>query len=160
MGWNQPLQIAAVSCWVCVRYPTATHAWYDEFVTMMDTVADSNNNILLLGDYNIDLFGLGIDSLTFWPQSISHTSNANNLYLYYILSLTTSIPTEKTLSMIDIYVHSIGISDHIAVICTWSIKLPRRAPHGRTTIRYRTFKQFDKNALLFDLWLAGLKAIN
>ena len=57
------------------RKATATYAWYDEFVTMMDTVADSKNNILLLGDFNIDLFkphSAWESSLTSWPQSISH----------------------------------------------------------------------------------------
>ena len=35
--------------------PTATYAWYDEFLVMLDKAADSKKNILLLDDLNIDL---------------------------------------------------------------------------------------------------------
>ena len=35
--------------------PTATYAWYDEFLVVLDTVADSKKKILLLGGLNIDL---------------------------------------------------------------------------------------------------------
>ena len=37
------------------RNPTATYAWYDKFLVMLDKVADSKKNIFLLGDLNIDL---------------------------------------------------------------------------------------------------------
>ena len=37
------------------RNPAATNKWYDEFVAMLDEVTESKNNVLLLGDFNIDL---------------------------------------------------------------------------------------------------------
>ena len=37
------------------RNPAATHPWFDDFVQMMDKVCESNPNIVLLGDFNIDL---------------------------------------------------------------------------------------------------------
>ena len=37
------------------RNPAVTYEWYDEFVTMLDKVSESKNNVLLLGDFNIDL---------------------------------------------------------------------------------------------------------
>ena len=37
------------------RNPAATHTWFDDFVQMMDKVCESNPNIVLLGDFNIDL---------------------------------------------------------------------------------------------------------
>ena len=51
----------------------------------------------------------------------------------------------------SISVPSIAISDHFPVLCTWSIKLPRRPPQGHTTAQYRTFKRFNKDAFPFDL---------
>ena len=36
------------------RNPAATCEWYDEFVTMLDKVSESKNNVLLLGDFNTD----------------------------------------------------------------------------------------------------------
>ena len=38
------------------RNPAASQGWPDDFITMMDKVTDCNANILLLGDFNIDLF--------------------------------------------------------------------------------------------------------
>ena len=37
------------------RNPAATHPWFDDFVQMMDKVCESNPNIVLVGDLNIDL---------------------------------------------------------------------------------------------------------
>ena len=37
------------------RNPAATHPWSDDFMQMMDKVCESNPNIVLLGDFNIDL---------------------------------------------------------------------------------------------------------
>ena len=37
------------------RNPAATHPCFDDFVQMMDKVCESNPNIVLLGDFNIDL---------------------------------------------------------------------------------------------------------
>ena len=36
------------------RNPAATHPWFDDFVQMMDKVCESNPNIVLLGNFNID----------------------------------------------------------------------------------------------------------
>ena len=38
------------------RNPAATYAWFDDFVDMMDKVNECSSNIVLLGDFNIDLF--------------------------------------------------------------------------------------------------------
>ena len=37
------------------RNPAVTYAWYDDFVEMMDEVNESNSNIVLFGDSNVDL---------------------------------------------------------------------------------------------------------
>ena len=37
------------------RNPAVTYAWFDDFVKMMDKVNEGNSNIILLGDFNIDL---------------------------------------------------------------------------------------------------------
>ena len=43
---------------------------------------------------------------------------------------------------------SIGLRDYYPVLCTWLMRRPRCAPKGRTTIQYRTFKRFNKDAFL------------
>ena len=37
------------------RNPAATFDWYDQFVTMMNRVQDCKLNVVLLGDFNIDM---------------------------------------------------------------------------------------------------------
>ncbi|WP_419623937.1 endonuclease/exonuclease/phosphatase family protein, partial [Thiolapillus sp.] len=49
------------------RNPAATYAWFDDFVDMMDKVNECNSNIVLLGDFNIDLF----KSQPAWKSTIS-----------------------------------------------------------------------------------------
>ena len=49
------------------RNPAVTYAWFDDFVDMMDKVNECNSNIVLLGDFNIDLF----KSQNAWESIIS-----------------------------------------------------------------------------------------
>ena len=127
------------------RNSTATFAWYDEFLVMVDKVADSKKNILLLGDLNIGLS----KSHSAWESTYSLAG------LHQLVNKPTRV-TSTTDTLIDhIYTNrqdlahhvsepNTGISDHYPVLCTWSMKLPRRALKGHTTIQYRTFKRLTK----------------
>ena len=134
------------------RNPAATYEWYDEFLTMLDTVSESKNNVLLLGDFNIELLKphlawestssiLGLNQLITQPTRVTCSTN----------TLIDHIYTNNPNLVHSISVPNIAISDHFPVLCTWSIKLPRRPPKGHTTIQYRTFKRFNKDAFLFGL---------
>ncbi|WP_419587318.1 endonuclease/exonuclease/phosphatase family protein, partial [Thiolapillus sp.] len=134
------------------RNPTATYAWYDEFLVMLDKVADSKKNILLLGDFNIDLSKshsawestyslVGLHQLVNKPTRVTSTTD----------TLIDHIYTNRQDLLHNVSVPNIGISDHYPVLCTWSMKLPRHAPKGHTTIQYRTFKRFNKDIFLFDI---------
>ena len=129
------------------RNPAVTYEWYDEFVTMLDKVSESKNNVLLLGDFNIDLLKphlawestfsiLGLNQLITQPARVTCSTN----------TLTDHIYTNNPNLVHSISVPNIAISDHFPVLCTWSIKLPRRPPQGHTTIHYITFKRFNENA--------------
>ena len=37
------------------RNPAVTHAWFGGFVEMMDKVSEGDSDIVLLGDFNIEL---------------------------------------------------------------------------------------------------------
>ena len=67
------------------RNPAATYEWYDVFVTMLDNVSESKNNILLLGDFNIDLLKphLAWESIFSILGLINHTTHASNLLHKY-----------------------------------------------------------------------------
>ena len=131
------------------RNPAATYEWYDEFVTMLDKVSESKNDVLLLGDFNIDLLKphlawestfsvLGLNQLITQPTRVTCSTN----------TLIDHIYTNNSNLVHSISVPNIAISDHFPVLCTWSIKLPRRPPKGHITIQYRTFKRFSKNAFI------------
>ena len=134
------------------RHPAVTYEWYDEFVTMLDKVSESKNNVLLLGDFNIDLLKphlawestfsiLGLNQLITQPARVTCSTN----------TLIDHIDNNNPNLVHSISVPNIAISDHFPVLCTWSITLPRRPPQGHTTIHYITFKRFNEDAFLFYL---------
>ena len=135
------------------RNPAATHPWFDDFVQMMDKVCESNPNIVLLGDFNIDLLK---------PQPTCSSATALFALRQQIRRATGITQTSATL-LDHIYtnneqmlsnVSNISISDHCPLICTWSCKQPQNMTKGHATVQYRCFKHFDQDAFLWDLSLA------
>ena len=59
--------------------PASTFDWYDQFVTMMDRVQDCNVNVVLLGDFNIDMQ----KSNPAWDSTISLFGLNQNDYVTY-----------------------------------------------------------------------------
>ena len=121
----------------------ATFDWYDQFVTMMDRVQDCKLNVVMLGDFNIDmqkgnpawdstitLFGL--DQMITSPTRITPHSSDTSIVL-------------------NILVPATGISDHFPVCCTLSVKTAKPVLNVHSSIVYRCFKQFDERGggLLF-----------
>ena len=100
--------------------------WKEEFISLMDKVNDENKNVLILGDFNIDLKQKQI-------QWITVTSLFN---LKQLISKPTRV-TDKTSTMIDhIYTNNTnmtnnikvvdsGISDHKPIFCKWKCKIPK-----------------------------------
>ena len=93
------------------RNPAATFDWYDQFVTMMDRVQGCKLNVVLLGDFNIDmqktnpawdstisLFGLNQmithhlrESLPILQMLIDHSDTSDTSIVSNILVLATGI---------------------------------------------------------------------
>ena len=127
--------------------------WKEEFINLMDRVNDENKNILILGDFNIDLKHKQI-------QWISVTSLFN---LKQLVNQPTRV-TDKTSTMIDhIYTNNAnmtsnikivdsGISDHKPIFCKWKCKIPKNKKNCHTTFEYRNVKNFDENQFLFDVY--------
>ena len=132
------------------RNPAATYEWYDEFLTMLDKVSESKNNVLLLDDFNIDLLKphlalespfsiLGLNQLITQPTRVTCSTN----------TLIDHIYTNNLNLVHSIFVPNIAISDHFLVLCTSSIKLPRRPPKG--TQLYSIEHLNDSTKMLFFL---------
>jgi len=135
------------------RHKSSSFAWYDDFITMIDKVKEISSNILLLGDFNIDMFKshpswecttnmVGLKQLVTEPTRVTETS----------ATLLDHIYTTDKSRIAGVTVPKVGISDHFATCCNWVLKTDkvfRKQKH--TTIRYRSLKNFDKDEFLFDL---------
>jgi hypothetical protein len=134
------------------RNPASTQLWLDDFVHMMDKVNASNNSILLLGDFNFDMFK---------PQR-TWVSTTSLFGLHQLVQCATRVtPISSTLLdhiytnnkplIADVKVLNKSISDHSPVTCKWLFKPPKRNNKGHTTTYYRSFKNFDQVAFLHNL---------
>ena len=102
------------------RNPTATYASYDEFLAMLDKVANSKKDILPLGDINIDLS----KSYSVWESTYSLVVSLHQLVNKPTRVTSTTdtlidhIPTNRQDLAHCVSVPNIGISDHYPVHCT------------------------------------------
>lgn len=123
-----------------------------EFNSMMDAVIFESKEVILLGDFNINLTLSG----TRWSHS----------YVPYGLEQIIDRPTritDTTATLIDhIYVNTksnikdtcsvqTGCSDHSAICLTWKKKGVKIPKPGHKEIVYRCFTHFDEIAFIKDL---------
>ena len=134
------------------RNPSDPANWTDKFVSMMDVVWLESKEIILMGDFNIDL-----------PKANKPWTNVFSLFN---LSQTVSTPARVTPSsktLIDhIYstdiahilktcVSVIGVSDHYPSCSTWSKKGVKIPKVGHAHLTCRSFARFDESEFLNDL---------
>ncbi|MGB5437968.1 MAG: endonuclease/exonuclease/phosphatase family protein, partial [Maribacter sp.] len=146
-GKSSPLLIGYV-----YRNPAETSSWSEDFIQMMDKVKSRNKDIVLLGDFNINLNNaqtiwnstttlLGLHQLVLNPTRITDTT----------ATLIDHIYTDNKKIVSNVYVSNSSISDHRPIFCSVSMCLPKSGPKGHTTIAYRSFKNFDESAFFRDL---------
>ena len=118
----------------------------------MDVVWLESKEIILMGDFNIDL------SKTNKPWT--------DVFSLFNLSQTVSSPTRVTPSsktlidhiystdiahILETCVPVIGVSDHYPICCTWSKKGVKIPKVGHSHLTYRSFARFDESEFLNDL---------
>ena len=139
---------------VCYLYrnPASSFIWYDEFVKMMDRVSNISSNIVLLGDFNIDLYKhhpawsytttlFGLHQLVQSPTRVTPKSS----------TLIDHVYTTKPDSVLFTDVPILSISDHYPVVCTLSHRVPKIKRNQHSYISYRSFKNFNEALFLSDL---------
>ena len=136
------------------RNPASSQRWPHDFISMMDKVTECNANILLLGDFNIDLFKQppawnNATALFGLEQLVEEATRVTK----FSATLIDHIYTNNKQQVFKVKVVESGISDHSAIFCHWSIKLPKPNPTGHTTITFRSFKNFNETNFLRDLSL-------
>ena len=136
------------------RNLASSQGWHDDFINMMDKVTDSNANILLLGDFNVDLFKQpptwnSITSLFGLEQLVEEATRVTKSSA----TLTDHIDTNNKPQVSKVKVVESDISGHGAIFCHWSIKLPKQKARGHITIIFRSFKNFNQTKFLLDISL-------
>ena len=139
---------------VCFLYrnPTESQEWSDNFVKMMDMANVLNLNMVVLGDFNINLkhsqplwktitCTLGLTQLITQPTRITKTS----------ATLIDHIYTNNPGKIYNIRVDPTCISDHNPILCNLSCRSPKGTQKSHTYIQHRSFKHFDKEHFLYDL---------
>ncbi|XP_055958041.1 uncharacterized protein LOC126824167 isoform X2 [Patella vulgata] len=138
------------------RNPASTKLWIDSFSEMMESAWNNKNEILIIGDLNIDLYK---------NQNKHWTDLLQTFGLRQLIKAPTRV-TDKTKTLIDhlivsdpdhvkeIKIPCYAASDHYPVCFTWQKKDASFPKNKHVTITYRSFKHFNKDQFLYDLHAA------
>ena len=139
------------------RNPAEKADWVDGFNLMMDAATFDSKELILFGDFNIDLLNPNKNwSIVYATQGLEQ-----------IIDRPTRV-TKNTATLIDhVYVNTksninevcsvpTGCSDHSSVCITWhkkGVKIPKT---GHKEIYYRCFTHFNEDAFVNDLYNSSL----
>ena len=149
----------------CYRNPASRVDWIHDFTTTMDNVAFESKEIILLGDFNIDLQ----KSNPKWTNNLD-TYNLHQLIksptrlTHNYSTLIDHIYVSETKNAVETYVPISNISDHYPVCVRGqkkkkkkkSAKIPKI---GHKVIRYRCFSSFSEQSFLLDLSSSPLNMV-
>ena len=127
-------------------------SWFQNFADMMDKIKITNHEIILLGDFNINLF----NSHPYWESILDIYNLKQQIHNPTRVCDSTStlidhIYTNSESKISNANVSPSGVSDHFPILCTFLLKVPKPFNNSHVTIETRSFKHFDLNAFLNDL---------
>ena len=134
--------------------------WTVDFLNMMDNLPNINSDIILIGDFNIDLDDTRRGDINEWRTVTSLIGLRQ-----YIDGKTRVTQTSETridhiysnnhTKISNARVVTLGTSDHFAIFCKYSFKAPKQKQKGHTCIHFRSMKNFDSDNFLADLMLTS-----
>ena len=145
----------------CYRNPASRVNWIQDFMEMMDNVTFQGKELILLGDFNIDLN----------KPNQQWTNYLTTCNLHQLIKTPTRV-TQNSATLIDhIYVSEAknavetcvpvsNISDHYPVCVTWSKKGAKIPKISHKVIKYRCFSNFDEHLFLQDLSSSSLNLVH
>ena len=149
--WLEIKQDKSTPLLICFIYrnPSSNSEWQDQFQIMMDKIPDKKYELLMLGDFNIDLHKpqqswntltslLGLKQLITDYTRVTHTSKTIIDHIY-----TNNIHKVKNINVI-----SSSISDHFLIQCTYHKRLLKRPPKEHSYIKHRCYKKIDEKHCL------------
>jgi hypothetical protein len=134
------------------RNPSELVDWFDKFTDMMETVTLSQNEIIIMGDFNIDLLKpnhrwtttikfFGLLKLNNKPTRITKNSE----------TLIDHIYKNSKENIVEICSPVCGCSDHSAICLTWRKKGVKIPKPGHRIIYSRSFANFNEELFMRDL---------
>ena len=144
----------------CYRNPACRVDWIDAFTEIMDRVSFESKEIILLGDFNIDLTKANprwkniFDSYNLCQMVKSPTRVTQNSK-----TLIDHIYVSVSRNVVETCVPISNISDHYPVCLTWIKKGAKIPKIGRKTIKYRCFSNFNEQLFLNDLSVSPLAMV-
>lgn len=135
----------------CIYRPPHDKKFFQQFQTALENIGH-RANILILGDFNVDLSKVNTMSNDF--KQILHSVNLTNIITKYTLI------TDKSMTMIDLVISSdtskivqcgtyeTGISDHDLIFATFNMFKPKFPPK---LITVRNYKGVDTEKVKQDL---------
>ena len=126
---------------------------------MLDCAFFENKNIILMGDFNINLM-LQQDS---WMNTIQYHNltqiiNIPTRITFDSESILDHFYTNNTQLISEICVPISGISDHLPTFCTLHEKF-YKVPKSHTSVTYRSFKHFNESEFLNDIQSADFSHV-
>ena len=135
------------------RPPNSKVEFNDKFENFIDYVMREEKEIILMGDFNKDLFNeeigtewinfttsLGLGQLISIPTRVTETSSTVIDHIY----------TNREENILRVHVGKFSLSDHYAIFGNRkSNSLLRNKKHH--TITYRSYRHFDENIFIKDL---------
>lgn len=134
------------------RNPAELINWIDDFNDMMEAVSFTGNEIVMFGDFNMDLLKPNQKwTQTFQNLNLSQIINQPTRETSSTSTLIDHIYVTNTKHIIEICSPHTGCSDHFPVCISWLKKGTRIPKFGHKFVTYRSFAKFDKDAFLLDL---------
>ena len=137
------------------RNPSEKIEWNERFEQFLEHVVVEDKEVILLGDFNKNLLNmnanrdwavltesLGFSQIVMQPTRVTLSTS----------SLLDHIYTNREDNIVSVRVPKLGISDHYAVFCNRKINQSFKT-QAHNTITYRSFKHFNENEFLRDLFL-------
>ena len=142
--------------WICLNIyrppnPNNMNTFFDEITACLRKAAVKYENILIMGDFNIDIKnkGLGYGKLDTFCDLFNLTNliHSETCLMKNHKSTIDLFLTNKPISFFKTYTTETGLSDYHKLISTF-FKAPRLKPK---VIFYRNYKKFDEKSFLHDL---------
>ena len=128
--------------------------FFSELTTSLNQATNKYENIIVMGDLNIDTLKNGADTNHYLPDLYDNFSLANltNSSRCFRTLSGTSIDvflTNRTRSFHNTAITKTGVSDHHKLITSFFISHFERTPPK--LVEYRNWKKFDRTDFLRDL---------